>query len=387
MSRRALLRVVAGAACLTALLVVRSRAQDVTAPDQLFRVTSELVQFDALFVDGAGRPVTDIRKDEVTVRQRGTPVPLRDLRFQARASAVALPATSPASASSPPLPAAPGGPASEVVDVEPWIFLIDDLAMSPDGFERVKVGLRTFFEQDLPPGVEVGLLRTGELGNPKTQLTADRAALQRRVSEMRYRVNRWRGGVVSRSGAHGAGSGSGDRVFLEGTLGSLNSLILGLRPLPGRKVVVLLSEFLALTANDLDVEPARIGIRAMNAGLYGGVTARFKRLGSVAAAAGVTVHAVNALGVASVSGKDRAGLNEGLHAMADELGGLYFRGRNDVADLLARLMTAEQGYYVLAYVPPDGTFDDGGKQRFVPVTVSVSRPGVTVRTRAGFFTR
>ena len=41
------------------------------------------------------------------------------------------------------------------MDGEPWIFLIDDLAMSPDAFDRVKVGLRMLFAQELPPGVEV----------------------------------------------------------------------------------------------------------------------------------------------------------------------------------------------------------------------------------------
>ena len=390
MRGRLQLRVIAGAAGLTALLVAGTRAQDVSQPEQVFRVTSELVQFDALFVDAQGRPVTDIRKEDVTVRQDARPVPLRDLRFVPRLAAAARPAAASAATPSRPStpPAAAAGPPSDV-GVEPCIFLIDDLAMSPDGFDRVKVGLRALFEQELPPGVEVGLLRTGELGNPKTQLTGDHAALQRTVAGMRYRVNRWRGGIVSRSGAHGASSGGGDRVFLEGTLGSLNSLLLNLKPLPGRKVVVLLSEYVALIANDADVRPGGPGTRGSVLGdvRYDGVGGRFRRLGHVAANAGVTVHAIDVSGVFAANGTFRAQMTEGLHAVADELGGLYFGARNDMQDLLARLMTVEQGYYVLAYVPPDGTFDDRGKARFVPLHVDVTRPGVRVRTRAGFFTR
>lgn len=121
--------------------------------------------------------------------------------------------------------------------------------------------------------------------------------------------------------------------------------------------------------------------------IYGGIAGRFRRLGTVAADAGVTVHAVSVRGVTSQSAFATATLMEGLHMVADELGGLYFGARNDVQGLLARLMTVERGYYVLAYVPPDGTFEERDKARFVPVTVAVSRPGVTVRTRAGFFTR
>jgi hypothetical protein len=37
-------------------------------------------------------------------------------------------------------------------------------------------------------------------------------------------------------------------------------------------------------------------------------------------------------------------------------------------------------------VPPDGTFAGARTTRFVPLIVKVSRPGVTVRTRSGFYT-
>jgi VWFA-related protein len=240
-------------------------------------------------------------------------------------------------------------------------------------------------EHGVPPGVEMGILRTGELGRRTTQLSADRTLLVRNVTGMRYVNNRWRGRPTSRSGATGAGATDKDRVFLEGTLGSLNSLLVDLRQLPGRKVVVVLSEFLALTGSDADQEGGRFPPPATQH--YANVAGRLRRLGRLAAESGVTVHTVDLAGVSNVDVFSRTTLDEGLHAVADELGGVYFGSSNDVAVLLARLVAAEGGQYILSYIPPEGTFDIRGKPRFIPLSVTVSRPGVIVRTRSGFFTR
>jgi VWFA-related protein len=363
---RAFAFVVAGA-------VLSAQSQGVP-PSPVFRVTADVIQFDARFLDQQERPVTDIRKEEVTVTQQGRVVPLADLRFEPRVARGVdhAPATPRA-----------GRPDPRHVEVEPWVFLIDDLAMSPDAFARAKAGLLAILEQGLPPGVEVGVLRTGELGRRTTQLSSDRAALVQAVTAMQYAVNRWRGGRMSRSGATGAGAADKDRVFLEGTLGSLNSLLVDLRSLEGRKVVIVLSELIALTAIEADHSPGPMGLTW--SAEYANVAGRLRRLGRLAAESGVTVHTIDLAGVNSLSSKERAAQSEGLHAVAGELGGVYFGNSNDVAQLLGRMVAAEEGQYVLSYVPPDGTFDRRGSTRFVPIVVTVSRPGVNVRTRSGFF--
>ncbi len=372
------------AVALAGAVVAGQAPADRTLP--AFRVTAELIQFDARFLDADGRPVTDIRKDEVRVTQQGTLVPLSDLRFQPRGTTAVVPGTAapgtPQSAASPP----PAVQASPDADLEPWVFLIDDMAMSPDAFARARTGLLAMLESGIPAGVEIGLLRTGPLGRHTTQLSSDRAALLRDVTAMRYAPNRWRGRPTSRSGATGAGTANKDQVFLEGTLASLNSLLVDLRQLPGRKVVVVLSEFIALKGNDADVQSGG-RFATLSTQEYANVAGRLRRLGRLAAESGSTVHTLDLSGVNNVGSKDRAELDEGLHAVADELGGTYYGRSNDVAPLLARLVAAEQGQYVLSYIPPEGTFDRSAKPRFISLTVTVSRPGVTVRTRSGFFTR
>ena len=277
---------------LAAVAVSLAVGQDLRprAETQRFRITAERIQFDALFLDGQNRPIADIRLDEVTVRQAGVVVPLSDLRFQSRVNSPTATSAG-AMRESRNATQASGAPTMATEDTDAWVFLIDDLAMSPDGFARAKNGLLAVLEHEIPPRVVVGILRTGVLGTHQTRLSDDRAELRRSVASMRHQSNRWRGGVMSRSGV------------------------------------------------------TRVGSR--------------RRVDQAA----------------------------GLHAVADELGGLYFGRSNDVGALLDGVLAVEQGHYVLAYEPPAGTFDDGGKPRFIDVSVAVSRPGVTVKTRTGFFTR
>jgi hypothetical protein len=44
----------------------------------------------------------------------------------------------------------------------------------------------------------------------------------------------------------------------------------------------------------------------------------------------------------------------------------------------------QAGYYLLAYEPPTATFSSG-KLKYHTISVKVHQPGVSVRTRAGFY--
>lgn len=333
-------------------------------PEQIplvFRVTTEVVQFDATVIDADGRPVTTLQREDFVVLQDGKPVELTDVTFvdrRARSAAMARD---------------PNRTPVLGVDVDPLVFLIDDMAMTPDGFHRVRRALREFVLAAVPAGVEIGILRTGEAGRRTTALTADRDELLRRIDGMRYLARSLRRGLASGSGAAGPGTKQLERTFLEGTLGSLNSLLADLRRFPGRKTVVLLSEGVA-------VDP---GIQEWPEP----VENRLNRLAQLAAEAGVTTHSVDITGVggAAASLRHRMLLRDGLGTIAERMGGLYLAMDNDLVRPLQRIAAIESGYYVLSYVPPDGTFVRGRNAPFRKLTVRVHRDGLTVRTRAGFF--
>lgn len=332
------------------------------APPAVFRVTTALIQFDAQVADREGTPVTSLTRSDFEVLQDGVPVVLKDATFVDRRTEVARPATTPDQ--------------NRVmgVDLEPLVFLIDDMAMTLEGFQRVRRGLDDFISEGVPAGVEVGILRTGETGWRITSLTADRDLLLKQIRRMRYLARSVRRGLASGSGAAGPSGRTLDRTFVEGTLGSVTSLIANLRRLPGRKVVVLLSEGVAIDMSSVDpgTQP---------------VQARMDRLAQLAALAGVTTHCIDVSGVrgAPSSLSVRRSLRDGLVDIAGGMGGLYLDAGNELTPALRRLAQMERGYYLLSYEPPAGTFVDTVPPPFRRLEVRVQRRGMTVRTRRGFF--
>ena len=69
----------------------------------------------------------------------------------------------------------------------------------------------------------------------------------------------------------------------------------------------------------------------------------------------------------------------GSDLMARETGGFLIRGSNDFG--LQRVMRDQEGYYLIAYRPRATTFN----RKFHHIKARVKRPGLTVRTREGFF--
>lgn len=58
------------------------------------------------------------------------------------------------------------------------------MVMTADGFARVRTALRQFV-QHVPDGLEVGILRTDEMGRQSPRLSADRQDLLDRIEAMR----------------------------------------------------------------------------------------------------------------------------------------------------------------------------------------------------------
>jgi hypothetical protein len=77
---------------------------------------------------------------------------------------------------------------------------------------------------------------------------------------------------------------------------------------------------------------------------------------------------------------------QGLAYLALETGGLPYENGNDLNWGLDRVLEDQQGYYLIGFKPPQGTFDERhGARSYHHVTVGVTRPGLHVRSRSGFF--
>ena len=172
------------------------------------------------------------------------------------------------------------------------------------------------------------------------------------------------------------------------TLSTLENVVRGLRELPGRKVMVLLSDGFLL------------------GGLRSGRHFDVRRITDAATRAGVVIYSLDVRGLiavpatmdasqpGSIMGGALAGARsriensgveaqrDGLHALARDTGGLPLFNNNDINLGLQRVLDDTETYYLLAFEPSVSYRD--GRYRKLEIKL-VNRPGLKIRTRSGYF--
>lgn len=184
------------------------------------------------------------------------------------------------------------------------------------------------------------------------------------------------------------------------TTNGLFAIISTLRRLPGRKSLVLFSEGIAippavqrLFAGVIDAaNRANVSIYTMDAaGL---------RAESQQAEVGKQVNDAGARGIntgyATSGGKTNVPLTKalenneyvlrqdphtGLAQLAEQTGGLLFDNTNNLRQGFDRIESDLHNYYLLGYTPSNEKYDG----RFRAIEVKVSRPGVVIAARKGYF--
>lgn len=171
------------------------------------------------------------------------------------------------------------------------------------------------------------------------------------------------------------------------TLDALSQVVRGLALLPGRKMVVLFSEGLALDTNEDESQLTRRADGPMplaeDSWLVDGRLERVRRLLEQANAAQVAFYTSDAAGLRVESPFTSAGFGRapyvGLRALAEGTGGAFVENTNDLAPGAVRAAEDQAGYYVLGYTPakpPDGEYRS--------LHVRVRCDGCRVLTRRGY---
>jgi hypothetical protein len=184
-----------------------------------------------------------------------------------------------------------------------------------------------------------------------------------------------------------------EELFAIGTLGALNYVVRGLKDLPGRKAVVLLSEGLPIF--DSRGRSERI-LEAL------------RRLADLSNRAAVVIYTMDARGLqpfALTAADDTSHFSidqlervlsdrrrsyfesqNGLNYLAQQTGGMFIHDTNDLSGGFRRILEDQKGYYLIGYRPDESTFEPGkGGRRFHKISVKVNRPGLRVRSRTGFY--
>ena len=373
------------------------------APDEddVVRITTNLVQVDAVVTDGKGRLVTDLRADELEIQEDGKAREITNFSFielEARPEISAQPANSNVPSPSP-LRLKPEQVRRTIA------VIVDDLGLSFDSIHQTRSALKKFVDQAQPDDL-VAIIRTGGGVGALQQFTSDKRQLYAAIERIKwYPIGR--GGVtafapISNSnlseseGANITVDAFRDEVLTVGTLGAIQYVIRGLNELPGRKSVILLADGLHI----FDRRDLTRGSRMVDAA---------RRLTEVANRASVVIYTVDVRGLQTLSltaADSIAGLSgpalqntlsarseymrdsqDGLIYLAEQTGGFAVRNSNDISGGIRRVVDDQKGYYLIGYRPDPSTFDGvDARRKFHKLSLKVLRPGkFDVRIRRGFF--
>jgi VWFA-related protein len=175
--------------------------------------------------------------------------------------------------------------------------------------------------------------------------------------------------------------------YTRATLSTLEGVIRRLRDLPGRKMLVLLSDgfFLGGSSSSQIFDMRRITDAATQAGV---VIYSIDARGLVASVPGGDASQPSGFSPENPGARERIEMNavqaklDGLNALAADTGGKLLYNSNDLNLGLQRVLDENEAYYVLAYEPAV-SYRDG---RFRKIEVRIAdRPELKVRTRKGYF--
>jgi VWFA-related protein len=389
--------------------------------DQVVKLSVTLVQVDAVVTDGRGRLITDLQEGDFEIFEDGKRQHITNFSFVR---------TQPASAPPAPVTQTPGAPALALPPVRlrpdqvrrTIAIVVDDLSLSMGSAESVQYYLRKYVEQQMEPGDLVAIIRASGGMGALQQFTADKRQLRSAVDRIRWNPQSGRIGVFKpitdeslqsvfkgtipedqRKEQLGAEfSDFREQLFTVGMLGALNYVIRGLRDLPGRKSVLLLSEGFKLPSQDFDWQ------RGLRRSTTNRVEDSLRRLVEFANRSAVVLYAIDPRGIVVPmieAGDDVAGLTpqrmsdlvsqrsiqlsdttNGLNYLARETGGFLVPGSNDLGRGIRRVLDDQNGYYLIGYVPAESTFKQStGPMPFHKIAVRVKRPGLSVRSRGGFY--
>ena len=392
--------------------------QDKRTPDDddVVRITTNLVQVDAV-VTKDNKPVTDLTADDFEVLEDGKPRLITNFSY---ISSVPKPANKAetVTAASPKAKNAVMPPPPPFKSNEPHrtiAFVFDDIGSSAESVGSVRKQIRKFVEDEMQPNDLVAIIRTGGEVGALQQFTNDKRILLRAIESLRYSTASRVGISIFPSNLNDATVPSGryESQSFNQSVQALRFILLGMREIPGRKSMILLSENFPADYPMTNLPSARmstsIPTQETMPSLRGGDSMfsnyrGVQRLAELAIRSSVVIYGVDIRGLVplvmapigtfhspnlrptgdqpfQVLAAQRHYLQDsrtGQDYLARETGGFLIRNSNNY---FKRITEDHSGYYLIGYRPTETTFD----RRFHKITVKVKRPGLSVRTRSGFF--
>lgn len=372
------------AVLIAAFLASTPGAQEPARPDDrpVFRVSVSLVQLDAVVTDKQGRHVTTLGPADFEVFQDGRPQPVVGATY------VEVDDPWVDTSGLPPLPVEALKPADARRIV---VVVVDDLRMSFESVYQARRGIAAFLDEHFKPG-DLGMILTTS-GAGISQLTYSPSMLKAAAGRLRYslfNVQAARALAPVDDFIDIGGDQFLEQTFAESSIRRVADAIAAVRPLPGRKSVVLVSEGFSVFGAGMDNAAIRDLLRRL--------VDRSNRAGVVIygldprglAHTGISAADRVGRGGAAIAARRRAALRDsqdGLRFVASETGGFAVVNSNDLALGFGRIMNDQRGYYLIGYQPEAGTLHAKSDVQFKSLKIKVKPKGLKIRTRAGFYAR
>ncbi len=393
-----------------------------TNDDDVVVINTSLIQIDVTVTDAKGKIITDLKAEDFEIFENKDKQDITNFSFiQTQTEAKPLPSPTPNSADTKlmiPLPTA----RIKLENVRRTVaVVVDDLNLSFESTAFVRRALKKFVDEQMQDGDLVAIIRTGGGIGALQQFTSDKRQLYAAIEKVRWNPQ-GSGGIgafapIESSAADqrkNSDSSQSDEdykeakgrereeanfrasLFATGTLGALNYVIKGMKDLPGRKSVMLLSDGFSLT------EINRNGFKEGNSTIF----TALRGLVDLANRSSVVVYTMDARGLQTlgVSASDNTSdltqeqvdqqvsdrketlfeTQSTLREIAKETGGIAIVNNNDLSGGIQRMLDDQKGYYLIGYQPDGETFD-AKTRRFNQLIVKVKRPNLKVRYRSGFF--
>jgi VWFA-related protein len=415
---------------------------------EVVRISTNLVQVDAVVTDRDGKQVTDLGPEEIEVFEDNHPQKITNFSYIST-----QPATPPPVASNSPKPAGNVSPsvAPPPVRLRPdqvrrtIALVVDDLGMSFESTAFVRHALKNFVDNQMQPDDLVAIIRTSAGVGALQQFTSDKrqlyAAIERvrwypagqgnvsafaplEKDDMKIYTNNPQAQVAElarrareeKEEAEEERDQSREEFFAVGTLGAVSFIVRSLGDLPGRKSVLLFSDGFRLFAKnttrirDNSSGGGQPGIKSESNGTVQNsrILESLRRLTDQANRASVVIYTMDARGLQTLSltasdsttdyspaqleqqlsdrRQEYFDTQSGLEYLAHLTGGFSIHDSNDLNKGITRVLDDQSGYYLIGYRPDESTFDQAtGRRQFHKVTVKVKRAGLRVRSRSGFY--
>ena len=408
----------------------QDKKQTAGADDDVIKVTSNLVSLDVIVKDKKGKPITDLRAEDFKVSENGVPQKIEFFDATLTSDSEAGQPTN-TTGSNQPKPRSSNGLPRNII-----ALVLDGQSTELGNLKRVRDGITKYIRERISDDDSVALFAiSGDLqllqpftqdkaklvsavenayGSSTVSKTSERAGISESIATLRDQLaSAPTGPVLSAAGGSAAAQVMiWQRVLEEYVqlrtalsvqqarpiLAGLAAICEGLRPIPGKKTLVVFSQgFVAPQVLDWKVQSTIDIANRANVAIYiidsSGLIGGTPQSGAL-----VPSSALSAISAAtSQENRIRAGAGESvfditrqegsnrqqdlLYRISGDTGGQLIKNTNDIASGLGRIDAEIRSRYTLAYRSSDPNFDGS----FRKVKVEVRRSDTVVVARPGYY--